>query len=121
VYSRFNFVDVLRSKFGFQSIQTQSKNSVRAIIDNEIVTLYGRYLGKETVILKNGNRYRCSKFSALVLSGSVFSGGEDLVVWVSDDDNKIPVMVETKILVGTVKVHLKKVENLKNKQNSLLN
>ncbi len=104
----------------FSTFKINQKIPFTAIIDNEIVTLYGRYLGKETVTLKNGIRYKCSKFAALVLSGSIFSGGEDLVVWVSDDANKIPVAVETKIRVGSVKVHLTKAEGLKNEQKSLL-
>jgi hypothetical protein len=90
-----------------------------AIIDNQPVTLYGRCLGKETLTLKDGSRYRCTKFAALVLAGSVFSGGEDLRVWVSDDENKIPVLVESKIRVGSVKVYLRKTENLRNKQTAL--
>jgi hypothetical protein len=37
------------------------------------------------------------------VSGTIFSGGEDLFVWITDDRNKIPILVEAKILVGSVK------------------
>ena len=37
------------------------------------------------------------------MEGDVFKGGENMKVWVSDDERRVPVMVEAKILVGSVK------------------
>jgi hypothetical protein len=75
----------------------------RLLIDGEIHDLYGKYLGIETIENYDGSIYRCHKFSALLVSGTIFSGGEDLFVWITDDRNKIPILVEAKILVGSVK------------------
>jgi Protein of unknown function (DUF3108) len=86
---------------------------IRMILDNEIFEIYIRYHGREIVKLRDGSRYRCIKFTALLVEGSIFKGGEDLTVWVSDDQNKIPVKVEAKILVGSVKVFLTEARNLR--------
>ena len=45
---------------------------------------------------------------------------EDVVVWVTDDDNRIPVYIEAKILVGTVKAYLKETKGLRNPVTSIV-
>ena len=49
----------------------------------------------------------------MLVEGTIFKGGEDLFVWVTDDMNKIPILVEAKILVGSVKAVLSGMEGLK--------
>ncbi|MBN1952897.1 MAG: DUF3108 domain-containing protein [Bacteroidales bacterium] len=83
-------------------------------IDNERYDLYIRYLGKETIETREGTAYRCIKFSALLVEGTIFKGGEDLQVWVTDDSNRVPVIVEAKILVGSIKTYLKSAQGLRN-------
>ena len=86
---------------------------IRVIIDNEIVDLYIRYLGKEIIKTHDKRKFNTLKFSALLVEGTIFKGGEDLFVWVTDDLNRIPVLVEAKILVGSIKATLVKADNLK--------
>jgi len=43
-----------------------------------------------------------------------------VLVWVTDDENRIPVYIEAKILVGTVKAYLKDVKGVRNPLTSLL-
>ena len=45
--------------------------------------------------------------------GTIFKEGDAMTVWVTDDENRVPVKVETPILIGTVKVYLKKASGLK--------
>jgi hypothetical protein len=85
-----------------------------SIIDNEVFHLHLRYLGHETIEHKNGKKYNCVKFSALLVEGTIFKGGEDLEVWVTNDANKVPVLVEAKILIGSVKAYLHEATGLRN-------
>lgn len=39
-----------------------------------------------------------------------------MTVWVSDDKNKIPIYIETPIVVGSVKVKLMSYKGLRNKE-----
>jgi hypothetical protein len=84
----------------------------RMVIDGEVCDLYGKYLGVETIENYDGSIYRCHKFAALLVPGTIFSGGEDLFVWITDDRNKIPILVEAKILVGSVKAVFTGAKNL---------
>jgi hypothetical protein len=64
-----------------------------------------KYLGKETVSLRMG-KYKCMKFVPVVEKGRVFKDEEDLTVWVTDDANKIPILVKAKIAIGSVKMEV---------------
>jgi len=75
--------------------------------------LYVRYLGKEILKTHDKRKFKTIKFSALLIEGTIFNGGEDLTVWVTDDLNRIPVLVEAKILIGSVKATVLDMENLK--------
>ena len=55
-----------------------------------------------------------------MVQGTIFRGEEDVLIWVTDDANKIPVYIEAKIIVGTVKVYLKGTKGLKNPVTSLV-
>ncbi len=93
----------------------------RMILDGEVYDLHGKYLGIENIENYDGKIYRCHKFSALLVSGTIFSGGEDLFVWFTDDKNKIPILVEAKILVGSVKAVFTGAKNLAFPCTSLVN
>nr|NQU92989.1 DUF3108 domain-containing protein [Bacteroidota bacterium] len=90
------------------------------IIDGESFNLYGRYLGIETIENFDGQIFRCHKFSALLVEGTIFTDGEDLFVWITDDKNRIPILVEAKILIGSVKAFFTKGENLQYPMDALI-
>jgi hypothetical protein len=81
-------------------------------IDEEVHPLFIRYLGKEVIKTKYG-KYNAIKFSPLLISGTIFSGGEKMLVWVSDDKNHVPLRIESPITVGSVKVDMKGYSNLR--------
>ena len=56
--------------------------------------------GRETIKVRGVGTVRTIKFSVKLISGNVFTGEEDLSVWITDDDNRIPVLFEAPILVG---------------------
>jgi hypothetical protein len=43
-------------------------------------------------------------------SEGLFHHKGDILVWLTDDEKKIPVKVETKVPIGTVRAELKRVE-----------
>jgi hypothetical protein len=99
----------------FNLYQMDEKIPVKILIDDDFYETHVRYLGKEIIRNRSGKKYRCHKMSALLVEGTIFKGGEDLVVWVTDDENKIPVMADAKILIGSVKAYLTGYEGLKYK------
>lgn len=66
-----------------------------------------KYLGKENLETEMGT-FRCIKFKPMLIPGTIFKEGDEMIVWATDDRNKIPLLVETPILVGSIKARLKK-------------
>jgi hypothetical protein len=104
----------------FNAMKVDEKISFNVIIDGEFYELFVRYRGIEVIENYDGQIYRCHKFSALLVEGTIFKGGEDLSVWVTDDNNHIPILVEAKILVGSVKAYFTKGENIKHPMESVI-
>lgn len=73
------------------------------LVDNDFFNLFIRYHGRENLKLRDGSSHKTIKFSVMLVEGTIFKGGEDMTIWVSDDENRVPIMVEAKILVGSVK------------------
>ena len=45
-------------------------------------------------------------FSPATIAGEVFKDGDEMKVWVSKDQNRIPLLIESPIAVGSVKAVL---------------
>jgi hypothetical protein len=104
----------------FEKYVINQKIPLKLIIDNEIHEVYLRYLGKEVIETRDKKTYRCIKFTAMLVDGTIFKGGEDMIIWVTDDRNRIPVLVEAKILIGSVKALLNDTRNLRYPVSSLV-
>lgn len=89
-------------------------------IDDDVYNVYFILYGRETVKVKGLGTVRTIKFAARLVAGEVFNGEEDMMIWVSDDDNRIPVKFEAPILVGTASGRLKSYEGLKYPFSSLI-
>ena len=50
----------------------------------------------------------------MLQEGRIFKEKEDMTVWISDDKNRIPIRVQTEILVGSIQMDLTDYENLAN-------
>ena len=106
-------------KFDFNKLFVGQKVPYRMLIDRQGADLYFRYLGKENVKTRNGKEYRCHKVSVYLLQGDFFPEGEYMKVWFTDDQNHLPVQVESEIQVGSVKALLLETKSLKYPLSSL--
>jgi Protein of unknown function (DUF3108) len=81
-------------------------------IDHKVHDLDVAFLGRE-VIDVGGIKYRTVKLKPLVREGGIFQHEGDLYLWISDDANRIPVRVESGLVIGSVQVDLAKASNLR--------
>jgi len=94
--------------------QAGEKIPIKIILDGKIHDLYVRYLGKEVIKTRDRKKFQCIVFKPLLVQGGMFDGGENMTVWVTDDLNKIPVLIEAKILVGSIKAYLTDLQGVRN-------
>jgi len=85
---------------------------ISIFLDSKTYSLQYRYLGKEKIKTEFG-KVNCIKFSPMLVVGNIFSEGHQMLVWITDDVNKIPVLIETPIVVGSVKAVLKDYSGLR--------
>jgi len=96
----------------FNKYKVDDKIPFTMFLDDQIYPLYIRYMGKETIKTKYG-KFQSIKFRPLLVKGTIFSGGEKMLVWVSDDRNHIPLRIESPITVGSVKVDMMQYKGLR--------
>ncbi len=104
----------------YRQYKKDDKIPISLIIDGEIYNLYIRYLGEELLKTRDKKTYQCIKFKPMLVEGTMFSAGENMTVWVTNDENRIPLMIEAKVLVGSVKAYLSNTRGLKNTIKSLV-
>lgn len=86
---------------------------IRLYLENQIYPIYLRYMGKEVYDLEGYGKFNCIKFKPKLIEGTIFKGGEEMTVYVTDDKNRLPLYVETPIVVGKIKVYLTKYSGLR--------
>jgi len=98
----------------FNNYKEGDQFPVSIFMDKEVWDLSVKYKGKQArkKVRKNG-RFNTIKFSPEIISGRIFKEGEQMMVYVSDDKNRIPVLIESPVSVGSVKAVLKKHKGLK--------
>lgn len=104
----------------YDKLRKNDRIAINLFLDNEIYSMYIRYLGKETISTKYG-KFRAIKFKPLTIKGTIFEGGEKMTVWVTDDMNRIPIRIESPIIVGKVKIDMNSFQNLRSPMTSLIN
>lgn len=65
-----------------------------------------KYLGKQVVEVKAG-RFRCAIIEPLIVEGGLFKAKGRFLLWITDDDKKIPVKMMAEIPIGNVIGELK--------------
>ena len=103
----------------YNKLKPGAKIPFDLFLDDEIHSLYIRYHGKEKITTKYGT-FNAIKISPLLIEGTIFKGGEKMMIWVSDDGNHIPLRIDSPILVGSIKVDMMNYSNLRYPLTSLI-
>lgn len=98
----------------FNQLKTNSKVPIKIFLDKEIYPLNVKYIGKETKDIKDNGKHKTIHISPEVIAGQVFKEGAQMHVWATDDANKVPLLIESPIAVGSVKCVLKSSKGLRN-------
>jgi len=63
------------------------------------------FKGTEVVKTKMG-KFRCVAFRPMVATGNVFDNPYPITVWITDDANRLPILIESELAVGRARVEL---------------
>ncbi len=82
-------------------------------LDDSLYRSVIKFKGRVYVSTKWGT-LPCLEISPMMATGEVFSDKYPMTVWVTDDDNHLPVFAESAVIVGSVQMELKAFDHLKN-------
>jgi hypothetical protein len=98
-------LDVSKLKIG-------EKFDLRYFLEDAVQTLTITYLGKDKVDCPMGT-FNCLKFNPTIIPGKIFRKNSKLYLWVTDDNNRIPVKAHVELVVGSVTMELTNAKGLK--------
>ena len=110
----------LRNHFDLEGIQVGETASLHMIYDKKPFAFRFRFLGYENVKTKFGV-VPCVKFRPYVEEGRIFKKESGLSLWVSNDNNRIPIKVVAELSVGSLDVDLVGFKGLKHPFNIIVN
>ncbi len=70
-----------------------------------------KFLGRQELEVAAGT-FKTIVVEPLVKEGGLFKSEGRIVIWLSDDERKIPVRVNTKVVIGSIDVELKQYSGL---------
>lgn len=107
----------LARTFDYSKMKEGDKISLQNFYKDKTYPLDVRYLGKETIEVPAGE-FRCIKVEPLVQEGGLFKSEGSIVVWMTDDERRMPVKVKTKVIIGSIDADLSEYSGLAGPLNS---
>lgn len=95
---------------------------LRMVLQDTIRDIRYRFLGREVKKIRNMGKFRTLKFDCQLgtSEGYSFTDGTVFFIWISDDDNKIPLYIESPVRVGSINGYISGYKNLKYPLTSLV-
>ena len=89
----------------FDTAEVNDKYYLDFFLDDSLYHSEIIFLGREMVKTDFG-KINCMKFKPRVATGEVFADPYPMELWVTDDKNKIPVLMKSAVFIGSVKIEL---------------
>ena len=99
--------------FDFSKATPGKSKTLTVIFDNQEEQVTFTFLGTETINTAIGKK-NCYKLAISINTSDVLKGTNDNLLWLTADDNKVPVYAKFKIAVGNGELRIKSASGLKN-------
>ena len=98
----------------FDKFESGDSFPVSIFLDKETYNLNVKYQGEEDdVKVKGLGRFNTIKFSPQLIEGNVFDGDSQMEIFATNDENKLPLMINSPLKVGSVRAVLTEYNGLK--------
>ena len=102
----------LRNHPNIDKIKPGEFVAIDMFFDDSTTKFKLKFIGREDIRTKFGV-VATMIFRPLVQSGRVFKEEESLTVWITDDENKLPIRIKANLAVGSIKADLEGLKGLK--------
>lgn len=101
----------LRKFFATEDIQENEYFNINMFYDSKNRFFKLQYLGKEIINTRLG-KIECLKFKPTTKRSRIFRGEGSITIWLSNDQNRIPVRIQADLLIGSIKADLNNFDGL---------
>jgi hypothetical protein len=115
----FNNIQDMMSSFYYlrsrdvSNLKVGDEIALDMFMDAQIYPFKLRYLGEELLKTSFG-KIKTLKFRPMVQAGRVFKENESVTIWITADENKIPIKLKASLSVGSLKAELDAYKGLAN-------
>jgi len=103
----------LRNHPNIDKLKSGDAITIDMFFDDEITKFKLKYVGRQDITTKFGT-VSTMVFKPLVQTGRVFKEKESVTLWITDDNNKVPIRIKADLAVGSLKADLDEYKGLKN-------
>jgi hypothetical protein len=104
----------LARTFDYSNMKKGSKVHLENFYKDKVYPLDVLFHGKETITVQAGT-FDCFIVEPLVVEGGLFKSEGSILIWLTDDEVKVPVKVKTKVVIGSIDSELTAYEGLASK------
>lgn len=97
--------------FDFSNMKPGDRFHLENFYNDKVYPLDVIYHGKERIKVEAGT-FDCIMVEPLVVEGGLFKNEGNIIIWLTDDELKIPVKVKTKVIIGSIDSELTAYEGL---------
>jgi len=101
----------LRKFFQTEKIKENEFFNINMFYDSKNRFFELQYLGKEVIRTRFG-KIECLKFKPTTKRSRIFRGEGSITIWLSNDQNRIPVRIQADLLIGSIKADLNNFDGL---------
>lgn len=91
----------------YSNMQKGDNTQVQFITGKRLVNMYIRYMGASSLKVNNGKTYEAVELSLMILDKAFVDQEEAMKVWITNDDNKLPLQIYTNLKIGEMRSVLK--------------
>jgi hypothetical protein len=108
ILSAFYFVRTM----DFSKMKVNDRLNLQNFYKDKVYDLDVKYLGKETIEVPAG-KFECIIVEPLVKEGGLFKNEGSIIIYMTNDEAKMPVRVKTKVIIGSINADLTSYEGVK--------
>ena len=97
------------------TLEQDQEQNLQMVLEDTIKVLKFRLLGREVCRVPKQGKFNTIKFACTLGSSEEFSftDGSEFFIWITDDRNKFPIMLESPVRIGSVRAYISDFKGLK--------